>query len=832
MSTNIEKDFVHLYDYTLTTVTMLRLQRCLMAFIIALLCASGSVWAQQGTMTDEQVLEYVKQGVSSGKNRDELVKELLIRGVTREQAQRVYQLYQNRQNGKDDTALQREQSRAHTLNGEETKDPYQDMSTNENVRQNLLGQQDSIVVYGRNLFRTKELDFAPSENLATPRNYRLGPGDEVIIDVFGRNQTTLRSIISPEGSINVDILGPVYLSGMTIEEANKYLKKRLSQIYSGLGKGSGTDMRLSLGQIRTIQITVVGDVPYPGTYLLSAFSSAFHALYKAGGVVDPGTLRDIKVIRDDKVVAKVDVYDFLQNGSLSNDVRLNEGDVIVVGPYKSLVQVEGGVKRPMYFEMKDGETLSQLLDYAGGFANGANTTAVTIHRQSQKNYEVRTVEDKDFASFVMQNGDRVEIGELPELYENRVVIHGAVYFPGTFELSSARTAKLLVQMAGGLLPEAFSDRVVVHREHQDKSQEVFSLNLSDIMAGISPDFVLENNDEIYIASAYDLKEQGTMVIDGMVTNPGTYPFAANTTIEDFIIMAGGLLDGASTSRVDVTRRKKDANGMVALNDIGEMYSFSLENGLIFSGDRSFVLEPYDEVMVHKSPSFNIQRHFTVSGEVNFPAVYSLTSRQERVSDLINKAGGLTEFAYTKGAHLTRIATPEEIEMAKRMVEVVERQIDTTDTEAQKAVVESYLVSIDLDKALANPGGDEDVILREGDILDIPSVNNVVRIHGAVRFPTAVNYEKKMRGRDYIEAAGGFANDALRSKGYVVDMSGRARRYTCGMKVEPGSEIYIPEKIRKEREFNPTVLLAIAQSAASMGTLAVAVYSIVRSASSK
>lgn len=816
-----------------------------MAFIIALLFAGGSAWAQQGTMTDEQVLEYVKQGVSAGKNRDDLVKELGVRGVTKEQAQRVYLLYQSRQNDSDNKNLQKEQGRSHTVNGEETKDPYEDeelldekdkkdrkdKDRKDKDRKDKKELKDTVIVYGRELFRSKELNFAPSENLATPRNYRLGPGDEVIIDVFGRNQTTLRNIISPEGSINVDILGPVYLSGMTIEEANKFLKKRLSQIYSGLGKGAGTDMRLSLGQIRTIQITVVGDVPHPGTYLLSAFSSAFHALYKAGGVVDPGTLRDIKVIRDDKVVAKVDVYEFLQNGSLSSDVRLNEGDVIVVGPYKNLVFIESGVKRPMYFEMRDGETLSKLLEYAGGFASGANTSSVTIHRQGQKNYEVCTVEDKNFASFVMQNGDKVEIGVLPELYENRVIIHGAVYFPGTFALNTARTAKQLVESAGGLLPEAFADRVVVHRELQDKSQEVFSLNMADILAGIGPDFVLQNNDELYVASANDLKEQGTMKIDGMVNNPGTYPFAANTTIEDFIILAGGLLDGASTSRVDVTRRKKDANGMVALNDIGEMYSFSLENGLVFSGDRDFVLEPYDEVMVHKSPSFNVQRHFTVSGEVNFPAVYSLTTRQERVSDLVKKAGGLTQFAYSKGAHLTRIATEEEIEMAKRMAELVERQVDSTDRNAKKAIAESYLVSLDLDKALANPGGDADVILREGDVLDIPSINNVVRIHGAVRFPTAVNFEKKLRGRDYIEAAGGFANNALRSKGYVVDMSGRAKRYRCGMVVEPGSEIYIPEKVKKEREFNPTVLLAIAQSAASMGTLAVAIYSIVRTAKS-
>ena len=800
---------------------MLRIQKCLMAFTVALLCAAGSAWAQ-GSMTDEQVLDYVQQGVSAGKTRDQMVSELTLRGVTKDQAMRVYALYQSRQGDSKGKTQQTEESRAHTVNAEAP----------EVTQPQAQAEEDSIQVYGRSIFRDKELNFAPSENLATPRNYRLGPGDEVIIDVFGRNQTTLRSTISPEGSINVDILGPLYLSGMTIDEANKYLKKRLSQIYGGLGKGSGTDMRLSLGQIRTIQVTVLGDVPHPGTYVLSAFASAFHALYKAGGVVEPGTLRDIRVIRADKVVARLDVYEYLQNGSMSGDIRLDEGDVILVGAYKSLVAVKGGVKRPMHFELKEGETLSQLLEYAGGFANGAITNVLTVRRQTSKGFEVRSVEDKDFASFVMRNGDRVEIGKLPKLYENRVVIHGSVYFPGTFELSAVRTAKGLVEKAGGLLPEAYGDRVVVHREHADKTQEVFSLNLTDILAGTRPDFVLENNDEVFIASAFDLKDKGTMSISGMVANPGEYPFAENTTIEDFIIMAGGLLDGASTSRVDVTRRKKDANGMVATNDIGEMYSFSLQDGLADKGTRSFVLEPYDEVMVHKSPSYNIQRHFTVNGEVNFPGNFSLTSRQERVSDLIKKAGGLTEFAHIAGAHLTRIATPEELAIADKMVEVVEHQKDTTDKIARAALTSTYQVSLDLAKALANPGGDADVILREGDVLEIPSFNNVVRIHGAVRFPTAVNYEKKMRGRDYIEAAGGYSKDALRRKGYVVDMSGRAERFRCGMEIQPGSEIYIPAKDKVEKkEVNPAMLMAIAQSAASMGTLAVAVYSIVRAATS-
>ena len=727
----------------------------------------------------------------------------------------VFTLYQNRQANDPTMPAMNTESRNHTINPlteQETEAP-------------APIEAETSGVYGRNIFNNQNLSFAPSENLATPRNYRLGPGDEVIIDIFGRNQTSFRGTISPEGSINVDILGPLYLSGMTVEEANAYLKRRLSSIYGGMS-GSGTDMRLSLGQIRTIQVNVLGDVASPGTYQLSAFSTAFHALYRAGGIVEPGTVRNIKVVRGNKVAGDVDVYDFLTRGNTGSDIRLEEGDVILVAPYDCLVSIEGSVKRPMRFEMKEGETLANLVEYAGGFATGANRSFVTVIRQDNKNFEVRTVEEADYPSFRLRSGDRVEVGELQSLFQNRTAIHGAVYFPGTFELGEVRTAKGLVERAGGLLPEAFADRVVVNREHPDKTKEVFSLNLKEILAGNQPDFVLQNNDELYVASGFELKDQGTMTISGMVNQPGTFPFAENTTVEDIIILAGGLQDGASTSRVDVTRRKKDSEGLVATSDIGELYVFSIKDGLVADGDRSFVLEPYDEVVVHRSPSYNIQRHFTINGEVNFPGTYSLTSREEHISDLIKKAGGLTEFAYSKGARLTRRATEEELTQANEMVDIIEQRLDTIDVTARRATQETYTVAIDLDKALANPGGDEDVVLREDDILEIPVKNNVVRIYGAVNYPTAVNFDRSMRGKDYINAAGGYTEDARKSKAYVVNMGGRAKKLRSWTKVDPGAEIYVPLKKEAKKEFNPATLTSIASAAASLGTLGMSVFYII------
>lgn len=801
---------------------MQKVQRFAVLALAGLLLAAVPVWAQ-GSMTDEQVTEYVKKGLEEGKSKETLMKELSVKGVTRTQAMRIYAKYQG-EGGDEAQPVMEELGRAHSINEEFSAA----VAEEESATTPVLGEGD---VYGRDIFRNKNLNFSPSENLATPRNYRLGPGDEVIIDVFGRNQTTLRNTISPEGSINVDVLGPLYLNGMTVEEANTYLKKRLSQIYGGLSGGSGTDMRLSLGQIRTIQVNVLGDVTHPGTYVLSAFASAFHALYRAGGVQDPGTLRDIKVVRGDKVVGKLDVYEYLSKGSASSNIRLEEGDVILVSPYKMKVSMAGGVKRAMSFEMKEGETLADLIEYSGGFLNGYNSAAVTVYRQNPKGFEVRTVEEGEYGLFKLKDGDRVEVGLLQSLYENRITVQGAVYFPGTYELSeNVHTALQLIEKAGGLLPEAYTDRVVVHREHKDRSMEVFSMNLTEVLAGNRPDFALENNDEIYISSNYDLKEQGTMTIIGMVKNPGEYPFAENTTIEDFIIMAGGLLDGASTSRVDVTRRKKDADGMAATSDIGVLYSFSLEKGLADDGTRDFVLEPYDEVVIHQSPSYNVQRHFKVSGEVNFPGDYSLTSREEHVTELLAKAGGLTPFAYKSGARLIRVMTDEERRQGQDMVEIIESRVDTNDVGARKALEERYSVAIDLDRAIANPGGDEDVVLREGDELVIPGRSGVVRVHGAVMYPTAVNYDSDMRGRDYIEAAGGYAQNAASSKAYVVNMGGRAKRLRSGTKVEPGAEIYVPKKEEKKRKVDPALVVAIGTASSSLSTLAVVVYNIVRNTS--
>lgn len=848
----------------------------LIALAAALLLAGGYA-AAQGTMSDEQVLQYVERGIAQGKSQQKLQQELLARGVNRAQAERVKKLYESRQKTDPAGTAAATDDRRHTVNGEvdqrDARTPTRpgqarqrqarptDRQRPGQERQDLRQQgqvppppegtdgyeevyydeygnyydsaetfpaEDEVKVFGRDIFRNKELTFAPSENIATPRNYRLGPGDEVIIDIFGANQATVRSTISPEGSIIVEDLGPLYLSGMTVDGADAYLKKRLAAIYGGLNRDDGerTDIRLSVGQIRTIQVSVLGDVLNPGTYTLSAFATAFHALYVAGGIVDPGTLRGIEVKRGGKVVGTVDVYDFLIRGGSASDVRLEDGDVVLVGPYSALVQVDGKVRRPMYFEMKDGETVADLIAYAGGFATGAATGSVTLIRQDGKSFEVRTVEEADFGSVPVKDGDQLEVGTLEARYENRVSVYGAVYQQGVYELGPVQTVTGLIAKAGGLLPEAFLGRAVIHREHPDKTMEVYSIHLGDVMSGRAPDFVLQNNDGLYIANGYDIKDQGTMTISGLVANPGTYPFAENTTVEDFIIMAGGLLDGASTSRVDVSRRKKDADGLFATQDVGRLYTFSLKPGLEDDGLKGFVLEPYDEVTVHTSPSYGEQKYFSVDGEVNFAGTYAITSREERLSDLVAKAGGVTGYAYLKGARLIREMNGSEVEQARDLVRTVGMQVDTSALDPRDLITKHYNVAIELDKALAYPGSEYDVVLRENDRLEVPVMSNVVRVRGAVMMPTVLTYNSRLRAGDYIDLCGGYGDRAMRTKAYIVSMNGSSRRLRRNSVVEPGSEIFVPERPKRDVNVQGSVV-AYSSAAASLATMLVAIISLVK-----
>ena len=800
------------------------------SFLVLMPCTATA----QSTMTDQQVLEYVKKGMASGKKQNDIVKELALKGVDRAQAARVKKLYEAQmaegEKNKEKTKETTLNDRQHVLNEdykleEELDENLTKNKKEEDLNKDLLLKGDTIEVFGRNVFRNNRLSFTPNINMPTPRNYVLGPGDEVIVDIFGANQTTIRSIISPEGYINVDILGPIYLSGKTIESANSFLKNKLSQIYEGLNGGEEqTDIQISLGQVRSIQVSIIGEVPNPGTYQVSSLATVFHAMFQAGGVKEPGTVRDIKVVRNNKTVASVDIYDFLVNGTRKNDIRLEDGDVIVVAPYKNIVKVIGAVKRPLNFEMKDGETVADVLRYAGGFDKSAYSENVSVVRQNAHDIVVSLVESAQFDSFALKNGDEVEVKKMDARYENRIIASGSLMLPGVFELNDeVNSVRKLVKKAGGLHPEAFTQRAIIHRQHEDRSLETMPVNLEGVLNGSKPDVPLMNNDSLYIYSVYDLNDQGTLTINGEVADPGIFPFAANTTVQDLILLAGGLLRSASVARIDVARLIVDNESLVAQKDISTYYTFSLNNGFAVDGADKFVLEPYDVVTVRRSPSYVNNRVVKVTGEVNFPGDYNMSRREERVSDIIAKAGNVTDFAYIKGAQLLRKKTDAEKKQTELMADAVEADNDSIMEDDQENL--TYLVSFDMADALKNPGGENDLVLVDGDELIVPVLNNTVKIDGAVQMPTTVSYKKGMKKSDLVNAAGGYAKRAYKRRAYIVYMNGRVSKLRRFTTVEPGSQVFIPKKDKKENQLQQ--IMSVSTTAASLGMMGVSIANLLK-----
>lgn len=782
--------------------------------------------AQTG-MTDQQVLEYVKQGMSEGKDQRQMATELARRGVTREQAERVKKLYEQEQ------GVSTSKMSGTELNEARLREATQEES-NTSVLENPQPDSRELVqenqVFGRNIFNTRNLTFEPSVNIATPPNYRLGPGDEVIIDIWGTSQNTIRQQISPDGTINIEKIGPVNLSGMTVSEANSYLKRVLGKTYSGLDTPDGTlEIRLTLGNTRTIQINVMGEVIQPGTYALSSFSTVFHALYRAGGVSEIGSLRNVQVTRDGKTVAKVDVYDFIMKGKTQDDIRLQEGDVIIVPAYEALVQISGNVKRPMKFEMKKNETLATLISYAGGFSADAYTRSLRVVRQNGEEYEINTVKEVDYSAYPMRNGDVVTAEAILNRFTNKLEVRGAVYRPGIYQLNGEiNTVRALVNEAKGLMGDAFTNRAVLQREREDLTTEIISVDVRSIMAGTSPDIPLQKNDILYIPSIHDLEERGDVAIYGEVAKPDRYSYSDNMTLEDLIIRAGGLRESASTVRVDVSRRIKDPKSTVSTDSIGQMFTFALKDGFVIDGQQGFTLQPYDQVFVRRSPGYQAQQNVQVLGEVIFGGTYAMTNTEERLSDLIKKAGGATSKAYLRGAKLTRVANEEEKKRMRDVINLMNRQFGEAMMDSLGIKVDStFSVGIDLEKAVASPGSEYDLVLREGDVLSVPKLNNTVKVNGAVMMPNTVGYLSNKNANYYLDQAGGYALNAKKSKKFVIYMNGQVARIKGHDKdkIEPGCEIIVPSK--KNKKVNAAEILSYATSFGSLATMFATITNLIK-----
>lgn len=795
------------------------MKRIWILFFFALLAAGG---ANAQAMSDDEVISYVKNAVNQGKSQQTIYKEVVARGVSTSQLQRIKDKYEQQ---KENAVVKKSNKNVDTqrVNPEQAEDKAPAQSNDMTID----GPEGGIKVFGRDIFRTANLTFEPSMNIATPVNYRLGPGDELQIEVWGASETNITQKVSPDGYISIPNVGPVNVNGLTVQAATNRIKAKLSQIYSGLASSNvnlSTHVKVSLGQIRTIQVNIMGEVARPGTYALSSFSTVFHALYKAGGMSKMGSLRNIKVVRGGRTVATVDVYDYIINGRSHSDIRLQEGDVILASPYDALVLIKGKVKRPMYYEMKSSESIRTLIGFAGGFSNDAYRGAVTVDRNNTKERTVATVDDMNYGVFKVKDGDVVSVGEILDRYDNRIEVKGAVYRPGYYELGKdIQTVKDLIEKADGLLEYAFTNRAVLHRENDDKTLEVISLNVKAIIDGTEADVTLRKNDVLFIPSKYDLEQKGTLEIRGEVYKPNVFPYAANTKLEDLIIMAGGLTESASTVRVDVTRRIIDRKGTKKQKEIAQTFSFGVKDGFVVEGEPGFVLEPYDQVFVRRSPGYSEKVNVTVSGEVEFEGDYSLNVRNERLSDVLEKAGGLTEFAYIEGARLERQMTPEEYKQAQELMDMVasNNKVSGNDSIVVPQVSRTYPVGIDLKEILANPHSAIDPVLQDGDVIVIPQYMTTVSVSGSVRKPNSVVYDPKMKLKDYISEAGGYAERARKSGTFILYPNGHIKelgRNASAKDIMGGSKIIVPQKGRSQWNL-ATTLTSVTTSVSMLAVIA-------------
>lgn len=785
-------------------------------FLTMLLC-SAMAMAQ---MSDDQVMQFIASETKAGASQSQIVTKLMQRGVKIDQIRRLRNQYDkqvtsqgttgaadgavkmasDRMQGNSDGTTSQELNTAklgtsgevYANASEEVKDVEHDVKSTQGIAPTASGK----VVFGRDIFRQSNPNFQPNTNMSVPQNYMLGPGDQIIIDIYGASQQTMTYTISSQGTITIGNYGPVYLSGLTVEEAQKKLRSTIGSRYQS------SNLQVTVNNTRTIQVNIMGEVRAPGTYHLSAFANVFYALYRAGGTSSLGTLRNIKVYRNGQVVTTVDLYDYILNGRMTGNINLMDNDVIQVGVYECLVGITGNVKRPMFYEMRKTETLSTLIKYAGDFTGDANRKSVRLVRQTGERYQVFNVEEKDLDNFYLEDGDAVTIDGMINRYENMVEIKGAVFRPGQFRLDKGiATVKGLIEAADGLTEDAFTTHAVLHRLKEDRTLTTIPVDVQGIMDGREPDIALENEDVLFIPTQHDMRVERTLTITGEVMSPGTYEYADNTTIEDLIIMAGGLTDRASLGKVDVSRRIRNPKSTVKSNKIAESFTFSLEDGLLIDEERNFLLQPYDVVHVRRSPAFHTARNIVIIGEVNYEGGFTLESKDMRLSDAIKMAGGLTENAYLQGARLTRRLSDEERVREQATINAIhdlmmEEQGDQINW-SKMELGNNYVVGIDLEAALKKPGCDKDIVLREGDQIYIPEVNGIVKISGSVMFPNTVFFDKSKSINGYIEQAGGYGYRAKRNKMFIVYQNGTVGLVSKGARPEPGCEIVVPT--RKKRE---------------------------------
>ena len=752
-------------------------------YLIALalvLFAAGQVSAQ---MSDEEVIQFVQEEHEAGKSQTAILLDLQKKGVSKEQLLRLKEQYEEAKAsgsaaisaGASSSEGSGAGDRIRKSNGD-TQSKTKDMD--KTVADVVTSKKE---IFGHDIFQSDKLSFEPNQNIATPSSYVLGPGDEVLIDVYGTSQSSKKYAVSPEGTIIVEKIGPVTVAGLTVDQA----------------------------QARDT---------------LSAFSTVFNALYLAGGVTDIGTLRNIKVSRGGKIISKIDVYDYILNGKLTGNVLLQDNDAIIVGAYDALVSVRGEIKRPMYYEMKEGESLKAVLEYAGGFKSVANKKSVSIERHTTDGLTVHTIDEWDFPSFAVQDGDVVIARGIIARYQNMVEVSGSVFYPGHYEISNeCNSVRTLIEKAGGVKENAYTNLIVLFRMNENRTRKAMSIDLASIMNEKAPDIILENEDSIVVSSDEEITRARKYHIFGPIAKAGEYPYVENMTLEDAIVAAGGLREEALLSNIEIARRiqytdERDST----FNTKAKIFTFNIENGLLVKEGQNFALKPFDVITIKKDPNFADVSVVFIGGEVKYPGNYSLKNREERLSDLIKRAGGLTEAGFAEGTRFTRALMPNERERAIQLLEIAHSS-DSIDIE-KITIKDRYSVGVDLVTAMKNPGSTKDIILRSGDQIVIPQRDNTVRISGDVLYPNTVPFVGKKRASYYINQAGGVSSKGHRSKAFIIYANGQVSRVKNGH-VEPGCEIVIPT--RPEKTADPQKTSMIMAGVSTLSTVGAILISALR-----
>lgn len=816
-------------------------------------------------ISDDQIQQLVERAAQSGYTPQQIETAALTKGMPQLEVQKL-RLRMNTVKTVGGNKFQTGQTKGKVRESDQLK-KRKDLKPGDVLTSIFEDQIDSLMqkedfrtrIFGYSLFNTQDLTFEPSVNVPTPANYVLGPGDEVNIDIWGASQQKYELIISPDGYIMIDNVGPILISGMTVEEASVKVKSRLSAIYAGLrGSNPTTFSQLTLGNLRSIKVILLGEVYLPGSYTLSSLSRVFNALYLSGGPNENGSLRDIKIIRNNALIDSIDVYDFLFKANVEKNILLNDQDIVKIDPYKIRVKVSGEIKRPLIYEMKPGETLNDLIRFAGGFAEKAYSNRVKIVRNGPREREILDVLSSDFINTPLQNGDSIVVEPILERFANRVEIKGSVFRPGEYSIRDSITLLQLITKAEGLKGDAFLNRALIYRTRENFMLETIPVDLEKLMNGNSPDILLKREDVINIPSIFDLQEEYYVQIDGEVRSPGQFPFTFNSTVEDIILQAGGFLESASMAHLEVARRVKDAEATTTTNQVAQIFYYEISKDLKLSETaKNLVLEPFDRIFIRRSPGYEEQITVFVEGEVLFPGEYSISNKDERISDIINRAGGLTEEAYPKGASLIRVFKTDEKERLKTIQsgELLRRsflgipatsQVNNNNNEINNAnqllderkreVLDSMItaatmykdeqaIGIELVKILEKPHTKYDIIVQEGDRLIVPKELQTVSMSGELLHPITARFDSRNRFKDYISNAGGFTSIANRSKSYVIYANGSVdvthsffgiKNYP---KMEPGAEIVVPKKDETKR-MTVGELISVGSAITSMALLLV------------